>query len=373
MMDSANATASDLWQQVFSRLAERDDAALTDPTYDPTEDLARIRAGYRAAGWSDAEIQAFHEKDRERLVDAPVTSPGVNTSAELFLGTRCDEVEVAMTRLGLDSHHRIARGIQPVIGPGAGLTNVVMTDESIVTVDAHTFRFCGLVAKAVTRTIHIDPTIWDSRNYDVETARVLIRHVPKLMAYWMQIFFSYALTGTNILVDFLPAMKTELIVYEQIARAMEIFMISHEYGHHHLRHGRSIETDFHKEEYEADQFALKICYELARDEKFGIPDPYLASGGGGILLLLGLSAFKKVRAKLGFEIPRGDTHPAADLRIRRFDSVAVMKPIEFQTLKGFRSACERIMSLIDLEIVDNPSIDWTRLREIAAAVQRPTM
>jgi hypothetical protein len=51
---------------------------------------------------------------------------------------------------------------------------------------------------------------------------------------------SYAVTGTNILVPFRPATKVEVLLFEQIARAMEIFAIAHEYGHHHHAHGRRL-------------------------------------------------------------------------------------------------------------------------------------
>lgn len=367
MSGTENAIASDLWLQVFSRLAEREDATLIDPTYDPAEDLNRARIAFSKAGWSDSEIQAFQARENERLAAAPITSPGVNPSAEMFLKVRCDEVELAMRKLGMNSHFKVARGVQPIAGPGAGLTNVIMTDESIVTVDAHTFRYCGVIAKAAARTINLWTSIWDSKHYDSESASKILRSAPRLMKYWIEIYISYALTGTNTLVEFLPAQKSELLVYEQIARAMEIFMIAHEYGHHHLAHGRTMENDAHMEEYAADQFALKICYELAKKRIAEIPDPYLSSGGGGILLLMSLASLRRVKAKLGLPISEQDTHPAASQRIERFESVAVLKPIEFQTLKGFRLACQRVMMLVDSEIVDSQEIDWPRLRELTNA------
>jgi hypothetical protein len=106
-----------------------------------------------------------------------------------------------------------------------------MTDESIVSVEAHTFRFCGVVAKAAIRTIQLNPYNWDSESYNSVVARKVLSGSPKLMKYWMLIFSSYALIGTNALIPFQPATKFELLVFEQIARAMEIFAIAHEYGH----------------------------------------------------------------------------------------------------------------------------------------------
>jgi hypothetical protein len=45
-----NASAKDLWLQVFSRLAKEEDATLQDPNYDPSASEAQMRIALRAAG-----------------------------------------------------------------------------------------------------------------------------------------------------------------------------------------------------------------------------------------------------------------------------------------------------------------------------------
>lgn len=70
-----------------------------------------------------------------------------------------------------------------------------------------------------------------------------------------------------------------------------------------------MEGDPHKEEFEADQFALRICYEVERYPLIFV-NPYLASGAGGVILLTALQALREVETAFGPQ--RGgaaDTHP----------------------------------------------------------------
>jgi hypothetical protein len=347
-----NAAATDLWQQVFKRLTSAEDAALIDPTYDPTLDREKMAAALREAGWSEAEIEERHKAETEHYRNAPVTSPGINPGSEVFMQRLCHDVEQAMSRLGLSSQNKVATGIEPRLGPYAAKTNVVMTDESIITVGTHTFRYCGLIARAIARTIHLNPWSWEGEDFDEAKARRRIEKEPALIEYWMRIFASYALTGTNVHVPYRPANKNELMLFEQIARSMEIFAIAHEYGHHHLMHGKDISDDPHAEEFAADQFALKICYEV-ENVPFLFPNPYLSSGTGGVALLESLNILRSVE---GLLVDRTNalagTHPETHLRIAKFDSVAIMRPTEFVVLRGFRLTCTRILSLVRSILLD---------------------
>jgi hypothetical protein len=166
------------------------------------------------------------------------------------------------------------------------------------------------------------------------------------MKYWMSIYLSYATSGTNLTVPFRPARRDELLLFEQVARAMEIFAIAHEYGHHNLNHGRTLDSANHAEEFQADQFALRICYEVERFP-FIFNNPYLSSGAGGCILLLALQTLRSVQYIIGGEALPTDTHPSALSRIKRFDSVALLKPEEFKHLKEYRTASSRIMTFVE--------------------------
>src|SRR5947207_2172099 len=131
-MSRRNESATELWSQLFAVMAKAENATLVDPEHNEAEDDGRLREGLAQAGWSESEIQQRVEIYRAQSAAAPSTSPGVNPHVERQFGLLCDDIEAAMDRLGMDSHARVARGIEPRIGPVAAKTNVVMTDQSIV-------------------------------------------------------------------------------------------------------------------------------------------------------------------------------------------------------------------------------------------------
>jgi hypothetical protein len=177
-----------------------------------------------------------------------------------------------------------------------------------------------------------------------------MRSRPDLILYWTRIYMSYALTGTHILVPYKPATLLE-ISFEHVARAMELFAVAHEYGHHQHNHGREIDPQAARaEEFEADQFALKVCYEVERYPELGY-NPYLTSGAGGLTLLRALRMLRAVETRLnGATAGNADSHPDVDERAARFETIALLKPAEFATLQHFRRASARIMAAADAEV-----------------------
>lgn len=351
-MPKQNQAATELWEQLFATMAKSEYATLVDPEHDDAADETRIRKGYAEAGWSEDEINFRIKLLKELEASPPVTSPGVAPHVEFLFNRLCDEVEAAMERLHLDSHGRTARGIEPRVGALATSTNVIMTDEGIITVGSFLFRFCGLIARAFTRTLQRAPYFWEGNDYSQDRARAYLRGDRELMSYWLRIFLSYCVTGTPILTPFRPTKQHELMLFEQIARAMEVFAIAHEYGHHHFGHGRQIENDAKAEEASADQFALKISYEVERKPLL-FENPYLSSGAGGVILLLALDALKQTKELLfGTPSHQLDTHPEAEERIAKFDTVAVLRPVECGRLRSFRNVSARIMRAVQLEVCE---------------------
>ena len=339
--------AKDLWSQIFERGAAHPGAAIMDTAYDPREDEARAKAGFAAAGWSEKEIATLLESAKRHEAEAPSTSPGVNRSAEAFHAALCNDVEAEMARQGLETQLNVARGIEPVTGPRAAKVGVMMTDESIVTVGAFTFRFCGLIAKAFHRTVLLDAFYWESDRFDPEGARLRLLSDPALTGYWTRVYMSFSMTGTNAAVPFEAAPPAQVYLVEQIARAMEIFVIAHEYGHHHHGHGREMGADPRAEEFAADQFALQIGRPIGERDRTPVWNPYLASGAGGVIILRSLQTLRRFEHAFGAALPQEDTHPEVAERVARFDSVAVMEPETFGVLQGFRTTSERIMLAVD--------------------------
>lgn len=366
-----NASAADLWSQVFANLAKAEHAALQDPTYDSSADEEKLITALREAGWSENHIKLRLELHRADNSAVAVTSPGVNPHVEIYLNQLCDEIEAAMDRLNLNSHAKVARGVEPRAWASASKINVVMTEESIITVTAFLFRFCGLVARAFVRTLQISPHVWEGKAFNERTSSGLFARSPEVMRYWMNIYLSYAMTGTHMLVPYKPAKPTEVVVFEQIARAMEIFVLAHEYGHHDLRHGKRLDHDPHAEEFQADQFALKVGREVERFPLI-VENPYILSGAGGVILLLSLETLRAVEGALGFaRVAGNETHPSASQRISKFDSIAILQPQEFAWLRNFRIVSERIMREVHRFLVPSMSrLPNAMLRE--ASKYRPS-
>ncbi|WP_169543595.1 M48 family metalloprotease [Sneathiella aquimaris] len=351
MVNKKNDSAIQLWEQIFSNLSKQENATIWNSDYDPSEDDIEMAAGLKQAGWLDGDIQFRKNLTRKILQAAPGTSPRVSPFVETAFDVLCNDIEAAMERLKLNSHERVTKGIEPRVGPFASKINVIMTEESIITVGSHLFRFCGLIARAFTRTLNTNLDFWSSESYCKNKARNQLQRSPEIMCYWMRIFLSYAVSGTNTFVPYLPANRFELLPFEQVARSMEIFAISHEYGHHHFEHGKEVLSEPFFEEFQADQFALKICYEVENSPLIA-PNPYLSSGAGGVALLLALDILKSIENILGNETSKSSkTHPNILARIDRFDTVSIMKPEEFISLKNFRLVCHRVLEVVGLELL----------------------
>jgi hypothetical protein len=116
MPSKTNQAAKEIWEQVFARLAKTEDAAIVDPTHDHAAEEAKAVQALKEAGWSDETIAKRMEWHRAERSSAPITSPGVNPYVEAHLARLCDDVEGAMDRLKLDSHAKVARGVEPQLG-----------------------------------------------------------------------------------------------------------------------------------------------------------------------------------------------------------------------------------------------------------------
>ncbi|MBX9589686.1 MAG: hypothetical protein K2X43_10295 [Hyphomonadaceae bacterium] len=350
---SAPEIAIDLWQQMLER-ARSNEWSTFDKSEPPTEqEREAAQRAFREAGWTDEEIAAHEEMDRKRLSSVPTTSEGVARTTEFGLEHLRSAIAAALPDFDSD---KVFFAVEPKAGPFISTVNVPMTDETIITVGTHFTRYCGLIARAYIRTINLN-IFGVGVDFDEAGLRRRLRQNPDLLLYWWHIFISYALTGTHILTPFKPSTRGEWAPMEQMAFAMEIFALAHEYGHHRLRHGRGIadEAQAKQEEFEADLFALKACERVEAAERYRwfaaleLPNPYLSTGAGGVLLLGSLEMFRKVKDKL-FKNRRFDSHPNYAQRTSKIKNRSMLEPAKHASALDFIASAENILRCVQLEL-----------------------
>ncbi|WP_148209837.1 hypothetical protein [Azorhizobium caulinodans] len=336
--------ARDLWGQIFSRAVELPDAAIYRPENEGYQ-AKRFRKALRTAGWSKEEINARREAYAQLEQPFPSSSPGVAPNLEAHAQIIADRVSAAITAKGL-AHTPVLIGIDPRSGVEAGLTNVIMTDEAILTVTSFFFRWCGLIARAYTRTLFLNPNYWSSSTPSADKDRLLLLRNAELTVYWNRIFISFASTGTHALVPYRPATRRELILFEQVAWSMEYFAFAHEYGHHALVH-RNIGDDPIKQEHDADRFAMSLAEHL-RSEPFQIDNPYIATGAGAVLVLIANDILRSIGAEDTLAPAKEAvlTHPPTPERISRITNRHLIQPARFEFDRNFCNTVARIMAAV---------------------------
>ncbi len=349
--------AIELWSQMLERARKNEWSTFDDPDYiHPGRDAASNRLAISDAGWFDDEIDLKEETTNAQNSEAPITSPGVARFTEAALHHLSQQIEKAAAQLNVENRNKVHFAVEPKAGPLLSKINVVMTDQSIITMGSFFTRYCGLVSRAYIRTMLLAPMSVGS-DFNEELLRKELRKCPDLLFYWWQIFVSFALTGTHVLAPFKPSTKDEILLMEQVANSMEIFGLAHEYAHHALNHGRTVGTDddAHREEFEADAFALEICKIVEADQRYAwvkgesVQNPYLWTGAGGILLLSSLEAFRKVKDRI-FVNKLYDTHPNFLDRSTKIKNKFIMQPNLFATSQDFCEAVENVLRCVMLEL-----------------------
>lgn len=351
-MKRQNDAARDLWAQIFERAAADLNATLHEPDEESETAQRKLTAiALKEAGWSEAEIVRRNAAERFHGDLEYVNSPGVGPGLEFKLKFLSDRVRKVISKTGETSHEKVEIAIDPKAGVSASLTNVIMTDQGILSVSSFLFRWCGLVARAYTRTLYADIAHWASKESNLATDREFLLKHPDLILYWFRIFVSFSGTGTHGLVPFRPSSPMEFHLFEQVAWSMEYFTVAHEFGHHVLGH-RSVEDDPMAQEFQADAFAVKICERLEFEPFPLLSNPYTRTGAGASLMLLALEILR------GFDEPVGeasaivDTHPSPSDRIAKISTRNLMQPKQLDMDQEFNGTVVRIMGAIDAVMRD---------------------
>jgi len=349
--------AKDLWSQMLDRAKDNDWSTFDDPEYQHQGfDDESVKQALLNAGWSEQHIELQKQVAAERNDAAPVTSPGVARMTEVSLSQLSQCVEKAGEMVGAHNRDKVHFVVEPKAGPFISKINVPMTDESIISMGSFFTRYCGLVSRAYVRTTFLCPHSVGV-NYDEDFLRKQLRRNPDLLFYWWRIFVSFALTGTQMLTEYKPSTKEEILLMEQMAFAMEIFGLSHEYAHHTLDHGRSLEStqSAKDEEFEADAYAMKLCEVIEEDQRFKwiagveLTNPYLSSGASAILLLGSLDIYRRVKDKM-FNNKAYDTHPEFTDRSHKLRNRLVLQPDRFHSSQDFCASVENVLKCVMAEL-----------------------
>jgi len=343
----ANEAAHDLWSQIFERAIAGPNAALHDPTYDEEHGSAAILAkALRDAGWSEDQINARAAVIASREPASHTTSPGVGQGLEQQLREIADRVRSAMSAMGYSSHEMVVLGIDPKVGVSAYLTNVIMTDEGIVSVSSFLFRWCGLIARAYLRTLLLDVHHWSEAPPNADKDKTILLNRPDLAFYWFRIFVSFTTIGTHVLAPFRPSTPFEVVHFEQVAWAMEFYAVSHEYAHHALGH-RSSFANHKDQEFEADALAMKVCERLEFEPFSFASNPYARTGAAATLTLRALTILRGFEHRVIGSGAERDTHPLVAERISRIVNRHVLNPNQFKMDRNFNDTVVRIMDAVE--------------------------
>jgi hypothetical protein len=274
-----------------------------------------------------------------------VNSPGVGPGLEFRLKHLSDCVRRVIFERGEKLHEKVEIAIDPTVGISASLTNVIMTDQAILSVSSFLFRWCGLVARAYTRTLHLNVVHWTCDALSPESDQALLMKHPDVALYWFRIFVSFSGTGTHALVPFRPAAPTEFHLFEQVAWAMEYFVIAHEFGHHVLGH-RNINDDPMVQEFAADAFAVKISERLEFEPFPHLSNPYTRTGAGASLMLRALEILRTFEDQAGVGAVNVGTHPSSSDRIAKISKRNLMHPKQLKMDLEFNNTVVRIMNAV---------------------------
>jgi hypothetical protein len=345
-----NEAAKGLWAQIFGSAATLPDAAMHDPDFQSDWDREKsVAEALAEAGWNAEEIEDRISADRERVLIPNLNSPGVGPGLEAILRRLSDRISDELFVTGATAHKKVEVAIDPKVGVDASLTNVIMTDEGIITVSSFLFRWCGLVARAYTRTlIGDDVGYWSDPFVSANEDKLFLLRRPDLALYWCQIFLSFGGTGTHVSVPYRPCRRDEVYLMEQVAWSMEYFTVAHEYGHHMLGH-RSIDDDPIEQELAADRFALRICEKLAMEPLKIIENPYLRTGAGATLMLKALAILRSIDMdSVGNQ--ESDTHPAIEKRIENIMNRHAIQPGQLKMDHEFNRTVLRIMNAVEQSV-----------------------
>jgi hypothetical protein len=275
-----------------------------------------------------------------RLAQIPLGSEYDTPQGQSILGDLMRDIQSACAARGIPIGDGVVFGLslEPTIG--AGSLSVLGTQASIISVTGPLINFCSIASKLLAFTMDTEKSrsLGAGRinmDFQPEDIRGHLRQHHHLIKYWMLLIDAYArhLEGPRGLPLF-NIRGNRGILRLAILRAMELFAVAHEFGHHvdySNRKGTEKENSL-LQEFGADVFAAIISKAVA--DKGPPPhysDMFTFSGAGGVLMLGALDLVRRANSVLetgADEMPYSKTHPPLRARLKVLESVYISDNLE---------------------------------------------
>lgn len=275
-----------------------------------------IRKIALANSLSGSDVDGVVKDYRLALKGAPPGSPFDDVNARVIVARILADIERFCGENNIPMRGGIVAGVQPAYGNIIHQANVPWTDVSIIATTIPFLAFCNLVARAMARSLphRIAENGSPSVSFDPGEVRHYLNSQSDIVYEWSRVLAHYAMFGW-------PPQQTlsttpqglQQVTRIQLLRALELFAVSHEVGHHVCEHGAMESSedraDMLAQEHEADIFARLISIGIGAEDE---PQNYFAIAGvGGVVLLGSLELVRRAKAVLGSYEDSSDASHAA--------------------------------------------------------------
>jgi hypothetical protein len=257
----------------------------------------------RGAGPPRQDEEDILETYKQSLLGTSHGSQFDDVSARRIIELVIGQIEEVCLEQGIPTHAGVVYGSDAMLGLVIGQRAVLETEASIIEVSIHFLSFINRIARLLARTIPYQQVSDDEIRVwrDIEALRDVLRRDIDLVHDWSEALTSFAAVGVQPQGPTVPLNDAQNAIRTLLLRAIELFAIGHEYGHHSMRHGRvtssedSVTAAF-QDEYSADLFGRGCSMVIgAREDEDNF---YAVSGAGGVLILGSLELVRRVRAVL---------------------------------------------------------------------------
>lgn len=263
------------------------------------------------------------EAYKQAIKDASAGTEFDDVNLRATLDRLIQEIEDACVEHGVSIHAGVAYGSDGALGLGIGQRPVLDTEASIIDVSVHFLSFINQISRLLGRTVPYDRVDEDHVLIlrDINLVRKTLELDIDLVHDWSEALASFAATGVQAQSPTVPLNDPQNVIRTLLLRAIEVFALGHEYGHHSMKHGRvatsdEAETDPFQDEFAADLFGRLCCIAICSkpdEENF-----CAVSGAGAVVILGALDLIRRVRAMLETgraEPPPRSHHPPYPERV----------------------------------------------------------